>query len=134
MDYTQLSLFGRMSQEHSAATKEKTSVPCWKSLPTFGNRPLQFLDLRKENGANLDSSAGNLGALLGDCSMLNTGERPNEENESHLWWILEANAPEKFYLSAKACQGILNRASKRGKTLPHLLKIALEQQLKRFMA
>ena len=36
--------------------------------------------------------------------------------------------PHKYYLSKKACQGILRRASARGKQLPQMLKIALEQQ------
>ena len=34
--------------------------------------------------------------------------------------------PQKFYLSAKACLGILRRAATRGKALPPLLKAALE--------
>jgi hypothetical protein len=41
--------------------------------------------------------------------------------------ILEANAPEKYYLSPKACAGILRRAEKRGKELPPMLKEALEE-------
>jgi hypothetical protein len=41
--------------------------------------------------------------------------------------ILETGAvPQRFYLSAKACQGILRRAEKRGKQLPHSLRRALE--------
>ena len=43
--------------------------------------------------------------LHGDYSMLNTGECPNEENASILWQILQEDAPEKYYLSAKACEG-----------------------------
>jgi DNA (cytosine-5)-methyltransferase 1 len=39
--------------------------------------------------------------------------------------------PEKYYLSATACRGILRRAEKRGKVLPPLLDIALRSQLKR---
>jgi hypothetical protein len=34
--------------------------------------------------------------------------------------------PQKFYLSPKACSGILRRAEKRGKELPPLLRAALE--------
>jgi hypothetical protein len=34
--------------------------------------------------------------------------------------------PQRYYLSAKACQGILRRAEKRGKALPDALKVALE--------
>jgi hypothetical protein len=45
--------------------------------------------------------------------------------------ILEVNAPEKYYLSAKACEGILRRAERRGKQLPEMLRIALEQQIAR---
>ena len=34
----------------------------------------------------------------------------------------------KYYLSPKACLGILRRASARGKELPEVLRIALERQ------
>lgn len=63
--------------------------------------------------------------------MLNTGQGPhNGENASTLSQILQANAPEKYYLSAKACAGILRRAEKRGKELPKMLKDALEEVVK----
>ena len=62
---------------------------------------------------------------------LNIGEGPNVERESTLLQILEDNAPEKYYLSAKACEGILRRAERRGKELPPILKEALKQQIKR---
>ncbi|ORT99059.1 hypothetical protein D081_2238 [Anaerovibrio sp. JC8] len=35
---------------------------------------------------------------------------------------------EKYYLSQRACQGILRRAAARGKELPQVLKLALERQ------
>ena len=35
--------------------------------------------------------------------------------------------PHRFSLSAKACAGILKRAQRRGKALPPMLRIALEQ-------
>ena len=34
--------------------------------------------------------------------------------------------PQRFYLSQKACAGILRRAAKRGKELPPMLREALE--------
>ena len=68
------------------------------------------------------------GALLGELTMRNTGEYPNEERESHLWQILEANPHQKYSLSPKACQGILNHAKRRGKTLPKALEKVLIQQ------
>ena len=37
--------------------------------------------------------------------------------------------PKKYYLSAKACEGNLRRAERRGKELPPMLKTALEQQI-----
>lgn len=66
--------------------------------------------------------------FVGESLMLNTGECPNEERESTLSQILQANVPTKYYLSQKACLGILRRASARGKQLPQMLRIALEQQ------
>ena len=39
--------------------------------------------------------------------------------------VLESEVPARFYLSAKACQGILRRAEKRGRKLPERLQSAL---------
>jgi cytidylate kinase len=69
--------------------------------------------------------------LLTEFLTLNTGESPNVAEESTLSQILEVNAPEKYYLSAKACEGILRRAERRGKQLPPMLKEALEQMVER---
>ena len=71
------------------------------------------------------------GALRTEFSMLNTGESPNVAVESTLSSILEVNAPEKYYLSGTACTGILRRAERRGKQLPEMLKLALEQMIER---
>ena len=43
-----------------------------------------------------------------------------------LWDVLEqADVPQKYYLSARACAGILRRAKRRGKALPEMLRVAL---------
>ena len=83
------------------------------------------------------------GALLGELSTRNSGERPSETavqqmcsrwgrhsvaEESRLSLILEDRPRPKYYLSSTACQGILNRAKRRGKELPELLRKALEAQ------
>lgn len=81
------------------------------------------------DGAKPEQSPEPDGALLGDSSTLNIGESPSVENESLLSQILEANAPLKYYLSERACQGILTRASRRGKALPDLLKTALLEMI-----
>jgi len=62
---------------------------------------------------------------LGAFLMPSIGEYPKEGVESTLWQVLEGNAPEKYYLSKKACEGIIRRAANRGKTLPELLEAAL---------
>ena len=64
----------------------------------------------------------------GGYLMRSTGESPSAENVSTLSQILQAGVPEKYYLSPKACLGILRRASARGKELPELLRKALERQ------
>ena len=69
------------------------------------------------------------GLWLGDSLMLNIGESPREESVSLLSQILEVNVPQKYFLSARACQGILTRASRRGKKLPDLLQMALLEMI-----
>ena len=68
------------------------------------------------------------GALRTELLMHNTGEYPNAAVESTLSQILQVNVPEKYYLSPKACLGILRRASERGKQLPEVLQEALVRQ------
>lgn len=92
---------------------------------------LQFLSLRKENGRVPDVSWATLTPSLGERLMPNTGECPREESESTLSQILEAAPHQKYYLSEKACLGILRRAEKRGKELPEILKRALIKQAQR---
>ena len=61
---------------------------------------------------------------------LNFGEMPKVPNPTKLSDVLEERAVDpRYYLSSRACQGILNRASKRGKELPEILKTALENQI-----
>lgn len=62
---------------------------------------------------------------LGGCTTLSIGEFPNAGVESSLWQVLESHAPVKYYLSKKACEGIIRRAANRGKVLPKLLEVAL---------
>ena len=58
---------------------------------------------------------------------LSTSEWPSDGVACSLSDTLETGTlPPRFYLSALACQGILRRAEKRGKTLPSALQRALE--------
>lgn len=117
---------GKTYQERSAATKALISKPSCKHSATSWKTDYIFLDLR--NGTMPDVWQEMDGALHGGSTMLNTGPAPlREESASTLSQILEANVPEKYYLSAKACMGIMRRAEKRGKELPPMLKEALEE-------
>lgn len=100
-------------------------MPFWKNWPTSSNLKFQSLDLRTENGQKQVLSPEMDGALRGELSTLNFGESPSVAVESRLSWILEDNVPERYYLSARACEGILSRASRRGKALPEILHTAL---------
>lgn len=57
------------------------------------------------------------------------GEFPNVEKESTLSQILEMDVPDKYFLSAKACWGILRRAQEKQKEIPQDLKIALLERI-----
>lgn len=65
---------------------------------------------------------------LGEFSTHSFGESPNVAAESHLSQILEDNPHPKYFLSEKACRGVLRRAEARGKELPRILKETLERQ------
>ena len=136
--------FGRTLSEHSAATEEKTSQPCWKKLRVSQNQDLLYLDCRKSgNGQKQEPLTVMGGLLLGELTTLKTGEKPSETavqemlsvwgphsvaEESRLSQILEVNPLPKYNLTAKACLGILRRAERRGKDLTKLLKQVLLMQ------
>ena len=64
----------------------------------------------------------------GECLMLNGSEWPSAGEGSSacsLASILEPSVAQKYFLSRKACAGILRRAEKRGKELPEQLAHAL---------
>ena len=124
---------GKMCLELSAPTREPISASCSKKPPKWpANKPPLFLSL-KTDGLQPDALPiwEDNGALRGEYLMHSFGVCPKDENASHLSQILEASPHPKYSLSAKACLGILNRAEKRGKQLPEILKLALIQQAQR---
>lgn len=87
------------------------------------------LDLTPGHGNLLGESYWEiLSPLLGGSWTLNTGVSPREGLGSSLSRILEDSPPRKYYLSRKACLGILRRARERGKPLPPQLETALKAQ------
>ena len=135
MENTPVTSFGKMFPELFPATKAEISSPSFSRSRKLPTPTYMCLNL-KANQADLlgnmpEKSWETAGPLHGEQWTLNTGEYPSVAVDCTLSQILEANAPEKYYLSARACQGILNRAEHRGKALPLMLKTALEQQIER---
>lgn len=155
--YSHDTLFGKTCAEPLAQTTEKILEPCLKKPVRWLTKTPMCLDLRKDrSGLTLDVSWVTDIALLGECMThssgvshkeenayvyslttedtqpqkfyLNCSEKPMIPNPTKLSQILESNPDPKYRLSEKACQGILNRAMRRGKELPKLLQIALERQ------
>lgn len=120
----QLSLFGRMYPVLFHQQTEQILEPCLKK----SQKPI-FQCLQVANGQPQEWLEGEKLTPLGESLTLNFGEYPNVARESTLSEILEDNVPEKYYLSPKACLGILRRAKKKGRKLPDNLRIALEQKI-----
>ena len=121
---------GKMSPELSAPTKVRTSEQSsTKRSKLSARKPPLFLSLNTD-GLQPDALPmwGDNGALLGEFSTRSFGECPSVESASRLSQILEVSPHPKYFLSAKACRGILRRAERRGKPLPPILRAALERQ------
>lgn len=113
----------------AAAPKEKTSGWCWKKRLALCCPDYMYLDLTPGNGNLVGGYRWEIRSpSLGVSSMLNTGVSPRDAVVSFLSQILEDFAPERFYLSRRACRGILRRARARGKRLPVPLYWALRIQ------
>ena len=133
----QLSMFGQdlwygkmfpapLVQERQRA---KTSESFWRRSSALTAIPFQSLDLTPGAGNLLGEFYWELiSPWRGGASTLNTGVSPRDAKESSLSQILQADPPLKYYLSPKACLGILRRASERGKALPPKLERALKIQ------
>lgn len=138
MENTQDMLSGKTCRERFLAIREETSSPsCGRLSKPQEGTILMCLNLREK--AELTDLLGEMLAaswerairLPGECWTPNTGESPSVARESTLSQILEDNAPEKYFLSARACEGILRRAEKRGKKIPALLWEALVETVER---
>ena len=133
----QLSMFGqdlwhgRTCPAPSARERPraKTSGSFWRRSSALNAIPFQSLDLTPGAGNLLGEFYWELiSPWRGGASTLNTGVSPRGAKESSLSQILQADPPLKYYLSPKACLGILRRAFERGKELPKKLERALKIQ------
>ena len=109
--------------------RAKTSGSFWRRSSALNAIPFQSLDLTPGAGNLLGEFYWELiSPWRGGASTLNTGVSPKDAKESSLSQILQADPPLKYYLSPKACLGILRRAFERGKELPKKLERALKIQ------
>ena len=127
MEKSQDSSSGRTSLAHFQAIIGATFKPCSRKSEKPRFQCLNLEDGRMQGWCELTPATSH-----GACSTLSIGESPRDARESSLSQILQKreDVPQKYFLSPRACQGILRRARERGKELPPELKAALERQAK----
>lgn len=150
----------RAHSQATLTKTEETSEQSWRKLQGWQTQPFLYLDCRKDkNGQPQDAYTEMALAWLGaytthsilEChsagaesllsqistdgqhliASLNVSEKPSNPIPTKLSEVLEPSPDTKYFLSARACQGILNRANRRGKQLPKELQTALERQIAR---
>jgi len=132
----QVSLFGqewpcgRTSSAHLAADHPKPAISKRFSRRSskLKNHTFMLLDLRPGAGNMLGPCWEYDPVWLGSPGILNTSECPKNVVDCSLSQILEAAAPSRYFLTKKACLGILRRSRERGKPLPHELETACKIQ------
>ena len=120
MNALPLGFSGRTSLELCPATWVPTSLPC------CGASQAHLRGCPMEGGTTLVSLSDRNGGLSGGCLTLNGLEWPNDAAVCSLSAVLEPTCAPKYFLSARACQGIIRRAERRGKRLPAHLEEALQ--------
>ena len=101
---------GRTSPASCHRTEDEILVPssgCWGNSGM--GSPTAFLTLNTSEHAASHTLSPNDDAVCLLSDILETGD-----------------VPQRYYLTAKACRGILRRAEKRGKVLPEVLRRALQ--------
>ena len=108
----------------------------WKKRKATGSSSktsLAFLPLTQGQTSVLSSERWQTSGMVlpGGCLMLNTSEYPRDGAVSSSLADVLATHPvlPKYYLSPTACEGIIRRANRRGKTLPPALQEALAKQV-----
>nr|WP_294160697.1 hypothetical protein [uncultured Selenomonas sp.] len=109
----------------SAAIIAKTFAPCSRKSEKPRFQCLDLADGQTQGWSELRPATSHGGSWT-----LNIGECPRDASASSLSQILQKreDVPEKYFLSPRACKGILRRAKERGKELPPELKAALLHQ------
>lgn len=102
---------GKTSPEFCRRTEDGILVPssgCWGSSGM--GSPTGFWTLNTSEHAASHKLSLSADVVCGLSAIVETGD-----------------VPQRYFLTAKACQGILRRAEKRDKALPEVLKLALQE-------
>jgi hypothetical protein len=121
LDLFPLLSFGKMSQESSTQKTTRSGV-------FLGHLPAKMLHLTPQgvDGRTLVACMVPKEQSRGGSLTPNISEWPNDAAVCSLSQVLETTSiPQRFFLSPRACAGILRRAEKRGKELPPALQTAL---------
>lgn len=118
--------FSKTCPASSQVLAGRTSEPSSQPLPDI--QPDASSSHPKAAGATAGSSSHTQTdtVLLGRCLTLNSSESRSAAGVCSLSDILDrGHIPQKYFLSPRACEGILRRAERRGKVLPGPLAQAL---------
>ena len=120
---------GKTCPESFRTTADEALQHFWDCSPDNASwLPLEDGALRELSQGTKTHTAAHGESLTLSLSEWTVFHAPSlkDEGVSSLSEILTGDVPQRFYLSARACQGILRRAAKRGKALPPALSRALQ--------
>ena len=122
-----LDLFAEPCLSRSPPSSTPMTTPGEISWEHLSGQMIPLKDLSTaENGRVRVWLPGHGHGSHGGFSTLNISDWPNDASACGLLSILETvPIPRRFYLSGRACAGILRRAAARGKELPAMLMEAL---------
>ena len=107
---------------HESLTKLSPSGSLLKTCQVYSLAPEGEILLSSFNGWR---SAGM--AWGGECLTVKASDLPSDGSACLLSEVLQPHTDARYYLSPKACAGILRRADARGKVIPEPLRSALQQ-------
>ena len=131
----QLTMFAPAAESPPASSFGKTSPASYRPATTPSGAFWLGLPARMSHysrqgagGQTLVLCMAPAAQSLGGSWTPNISDWPNDAAVCSLSQVLETDSiPQRFFLSAKACAGILRRAEKRGKALPEALHLALSE-------
>ena len=117
-----------LASEADCSLSSRESLACLPPAQLLSKTSPAFCRLMKGETWELSSDRWDNSGMGSPTAFLtlNTSEWPSDGGVCSLLDVLETgDVPPKYFLSAKACRGILRRAAKRGRELPPALHAAL---------